>query len=132
MYDPHDWPTQRAAAHQLHETSGCTARPPLPVPDRNLVLVRVGNGRVRFGATHQHQLDRLADGWRMSSKWRALCRGVVAAGGTRCGFLVTLGGFVVDGADIMGAEWAGREDVEPSPRRARETSCEEPLTRMRS
>lgn len=87
------------------------ARPALPVPDRNLVIVRVGNGRVRSGATLPHQLDRLAEGWRMSPTWRALCRGVVAAGLPPAGFLVTLGGYVVAGADIMGAEWAGT-DVE--------------------
>ncbi|MDZ5663103.1 hypothetical protein SFC79_15100 [Nocardioides sp. S-58] len=86
------------------------AQPPLPVPDRNLVLVRVGNGRVRFGATDQHRLDRLADGWRMSPTWRALCRGVLEAGGRPVGFLVTLGGFVVAGADILGAEWSGADD----------------------
>ena len=88
-------------------------RPPLPQPDRNLVLVRVGNGRVRLGATEQHQLDRLADGWRMSGTWRALCRGVVAAGGPPPGLLITLSGFVVSGAEIMGAEWAGREGLPP-------------------
>lgn len=109
--------TSLASFHHRDEIDAFVARyrerPPLPVPDRNLVVVRVGNGRVRLGATEQHQLDRLADGWRMSSKWRALCRGVVAAGGRPCGFLVTLSGFVVAGADIVGAEWAGREDVEP-------------------
>ncbi len=92
------------------------ARTPLAQPDRNLVLVRVGNGRVKYGATEQHQLDRLADGWRMSPTWRALCRGVVAAGGKPAGFLVTLGGFVVAGADILGAEWSGAQltqDQEP-------------------
>ena len=87
------------------------ARPALPVPDRNLVIVRVGNGRVRSGATQQHQLDRLSEGWRMSPTWRALCRGVVAADLPPAGFLVTLGGYVVAGADIVGAEWAGT-DVE--------------------
>ncbi len=58
----------------------CREQDPLPVPDRNLVVVRVGNARVAYGATEQHQLDRLADGWRMSPTWRALCRGVVEAG----------------------------------------------------
>jgi hypothetical protein len=81
--------------------------PALPVPDRNLVFVRVGNGRVRLGATRQHQLDRLADGWRMSPQWRALCRGLVEMGRPPVGFLVTLGGYVVCGADILGAERSG-------------------------
>lgn len=109
--------TSLASFHRRDDVDAFVARyrerPPLPVPDRNLVVVRVGNGRVRLGATEQHQLDRLADGWRMSPKWRALCRGVVAAGGEPAGFLVTLGGFVVAGADIVGAEWAGREGLEP-------------------
>ena len=61
------------------------------------------------GATQQHHLDRLSDGWRMSPTWRALCRGVVAVGAPPVGFLVTLGGFVVCGADIAGAEWMGSE-----------------------
>ena len=66
-------------------------RPALPVPDRNLVLVRVGNGRIRLGATEQHQLDRLSEGWRMSPMWRVLCRCSPAsscahrASGTRTG-----------------------------------------------
>ncbi len=109
--------TSLASFHRRDDVDAFVDRyrdpPPLPVPDRNLVLVRVGNGRVRLGATDQHQLDKLADGWRMSPKWRALCRGVVAAGGKPPGFLVTLNGFVVAGADIVGAEWAGRDDVEP-------------------
>jgi len=93
------------------------ARPPLPVPDRNLVIVRVGNGRVRFGATEQHQLDRLAGGWRMSPTWRILCRAMPEVGAPPVGFLVTLGGYVVAGADIMGAEWDGAE-AEGADRRA--------------
>ena len=84
-------------------------RPALPVPDRNLVLVRVGNGRVRLGATEQHQLDRLSDGWRMSPMWRVLCRSAVEAGLQPVGFLVTLGGFVVSGADIVDAQWMGAQ-----------------------
>ncbi|WP_210439831.1 hypothetical protein [Nocardioides xinjiangensis] len=87
----------------------CREQAPLPVPDRNLVVVRVGNARVAYGATEQHQLDRLADGWRMSPTWRALCRGVVEAGLPPVGLLVTLSGVVVAGADIAGAEWAGAE-----------------------
>jgi hypothetical protein len=59
-----------------------------------------------MGATEQHHLDRLAGVWRMSPTWRALCRGVVAAGHPPVGFLVTLGGFVVAGADILDAHWA--------------------------
>lgn len=82
---------------------------PLPVPDRNLVFVRVGNGRVRMGATEQHQLDRLSRGWRMSPQWRVLCNAIVDAGGQRVGFVVCLGGYVVAGADIVRAEWAGAE-----------------------
>jgi hypothetical protein len=81
----------------------------LPVPDRNLVIVRVGHGRVRMGATEQHQLDRLSDGWRMSPKWRVLCRSMVAVGALPVGLLVTLGGYVVAGADIVGAEWEGAD-----------------------
>ena len=108
--------TSLASFHRRDTVDAFVARhrepPPLPVPDRNLVLVRVGNGRVRFGATQQHQLDRLADGWRMSPKWRALLRGVVAAGGRPAGFVVTLGGFVVAGAEITGAEWSGHAITE--------------------
>ncbi len=85
------------------------ARAALPTPDRNLVFVRVGNGRVRLGATEQHQLDRLSDGWRMSPQWRALCRGVVDAGAPAVGFVVTMAGYVVSGADIVGAEWMGHD-----------------------
>ncbi|WP_374454756.1 hypothetical protein [Nocardioides sp.] len=85
------------------------SRPPIPVPDRNLVIVRVGNGRVRFGSTEQHQLDRLSEGWRMSSTWRVLCRAVLDVGAHPVGFLVTLGGYVVSGADILGAEWMGND-----------------------
>jgi hypothetical protein len=84
-------------------------RPPLPVPDRNLVIVRVGNGRVRLGATEQHQLDRLSAGWRMSPTWRALCRAVADVGPHPVGFLVTVGGYVVSGADIVGAMWEGAD-----------------------
>lgn len=84
-------------------------QPPIPVPDRNLVIVRVGHGRVRLGATQQHQLDRLCGGWRMSPKWRALCRGLVDMGADPVGFLVTMGGYVVAGADILGAEWDNAE-----------------------
>lgn len=91
------------------------ARTPLPVPDRNLVIVRVGNGRVVQGATEQHQLDRLATGWRMSSRWRALCGGVVDAGLEPVGFLVTMSGFVIAGADIVDAHWEGA-DVEGATR----------------
>ena len=147
MDDPHDWLTQRAAAHVLHEDLGIhpetarrllvagvvagprvtslatfyrrdaidafvaaqRTRAPLPVPDRNLVFVRVGNRRVLIGATEQHHLDRLSGVWRMSPTWRALCRGVVAAGHPPVGFLITLGGFVVAGADIVDARWAGDE-----------------------
>ncbi len=148
VHDPHDWLTQRAAAHVLHEDLGIhpeTARrllvagllgrpramelatfyrrdvieafvqqqrdrPPLPVPDRNLVFVRVGNGRVRLGATQQHQLDRLSVGWRMSPQWRALCRGMIELDRPPVGFLATMGGFVVAGADIVGAERAQGPD----------------------
>jgi hypothetical protein len=83
-------------------------RPAIPVPDRNLVFVRVGHGRVRFGATEQHQLDRLAEGWRMSPTWRVLCRSAVEAGMHPVGLVVTLCGYVVSGADILGAEWMGK------------------------
>jgi hypothetical protein len=93
------------------------SREPLPVPDRNLVFVRVGNGRVRYGATQQHQLDRLCEGWRMSPTWRALCGGVLDAGLPPVGFLVTLSGYVVCGADIVGAHWMGH-DVEGADRRS--------------
>lgn len=91
------------------------SRSPLPVPDRNLVIVRVGNGRVTLGSTEQHQLDRLSEGWRMSPTWRALCRGVLDVGAHPVGFLVTLGGYVVCGADILGAEWMG-SDIEGATR----------------
>ena len=60
--------TSLASFHRRDDVDAFVDRyrdpPPLPVPDRNLVLVRVGNGRVRLGATDQHQLDKLADGWR--------------------------------------------------------------------
>lgn len=84
----------------------------VPRPDRHLVVVRVGNGRVRMGADVQDHLDRLGQGWRMSPTWRALIR-AGSRRGQRAGFLVTLGGFVVAGADIVAAEWAGEEGLPP-------------------
>lgn len=105
--------TSVAVFHHRDDLDAFVARQrehrPLPEPDRNLVFVRVGNGRVRSDPTEQRQLDRLADGWRMSPTWRALCRGLVKAGLPPAGFVVTMGGFVVAGADIMGAEWAGEQ-----------------------
>ncbi len=88
------------------------AQGPAPTPDRNLVIVRVGHGRVLLGAQTQDHLDRLGQGWRMSAGWRGLLR-AVAERGDRGGFLATLGGFVVAGADIVGAEWAGQEGLAP-------------------
>jgi hypothetical protein len=80
---------------------------PLPQRDRNLVLVRVGPGRVRLHMQPEDLLDRLGDGWRMSFRWRLLLDAVMERG-ERPGFLVTVGGFVVLGADIVGVSWAGR------------------------
>lgn len=88
------------------------AQGPTPTPDRNLVVVRVGHGRVRLGAQTQDHLDRLGEGWRMSGVWRALFS-AVAERGDRGGLLATLGGFVVAGADIVGAEWVGQEGLPP-------------------
>jgi hypothetical protein len=53
------------------------------------VLVRVGNGRVRFERPRQELLDELGDGWRMSPRWRALFR-VVIERDEPPGFLVTV------------------------------------------
>ena len=48
----------------------------------------------------------------MSGVWRALFS-AVAERGDRGGLLATLGGFVVAGADIVGAEWVGQEGLPP-------------------
>lgn len=79
---------------------------PLPTRDRNMVLVRAGHGRVRFGMQPEEMLDRLGDGWRLSFRWRLLLEAVIERG-ERPGFLVTVGGFVVLGADMVGVSWAG-------------------------
>ncbi len=88
------------------------ARGPLPDRDRHLVVVRVGNGRVHFGAEVPEHRDRLATGWRMSPKWRALIT-MCSQRAQPVGLLVTIGGFVVAGADIAAAEWAGQEGLPP-------------------
>lgn len=85
------------------------ARGPLPRHDRNLVLVRKGNRRVRPGIPRRQLLDELGEGWRMSSKWRLLFDYLIERD-RRPGFLVTVGGFVVLGADIAGVEWAGEPE----------------------
>lgn len=81
-------------------------RGPLPRHDRNLVVVRVGNRRVHPGRPRRELLDELGEGWRMSATWRLLFDCLIERD-LRPGFLVTVGGFVVLGADIAGVEWAG-------------------------
>ena len=44
----------------------------------------------------------------MSPTWRVLRRSAVEAGMHPVGLVVTLCGYVVSGADILGAEWMGK------------------------
>lgn len=112
--------TRRADYYLLETVDAFVAdtarRGPVPAHDRNLVVVRVGHGRVRYGVPRHELLERLGEGWRLSPQWRVLFE-VLIERGQRPGFLVTVGGFVVLGAEISHIERTGDSAPLPSPLR---------------